>query len=346
MTHESASLPDDAPVARGSMQYLVDIFVPNHSKGLLMDAHVLQRVLGEDRARILPIPFKACLQPASVNDDSLSFAPAAETAIFIERVFDCTRLSSYRKRVFIPNAEWLTDDQQRLAELFIDEVWHKTRFGMDLLVGLFPKSHHRYIGFTSLSTPHRVKNHDGLAHFGGKSKVRYSQELLDMWLEDPSLPDMAFQVYGGHIQMPRWVDFQNLKMFFGFLSDREYRSEFVKYGIQVCTSQMEGFGHYINEARSIGAVIIALDAPPMNELIDASCGVLVPVVERIPHHHGWRFIARPEAIKEAILRAMALPREERERLGANARQRFLQERADFVARLKSATQLGASVPDH
>jgi glycosyltransferase involved in cell wall biosynthesis len=39
---------------------------------------------------------------------------------------------------------------------------------------------------------------------------------------------------------------------------------------------MEGFGHYINEARYFGTFVITIDYPPMNELIQNSVnGILV-----------------------------------------------------------------------
>ncbi|GAB9477560.1 hypothetical protein Gpo141_00014651, partial [Globisporangium polare] len=38
----------------------------------------------------------------------------------------------------------------------------------------------------------------------------------------------------------------------------------------LCTSRMEGYGHYINQARVSGGVILTSDAPPMNELVEGS----------------------------------------------------------------------------
>jgi SAM-dependent methyltransferase len=98
---------------------------------------------------------------------------------------------------------------------------------------------------------------------------------------------------------------------------------------------MEGFGHYINEARSIGALVVTLDAPPMNELIDSTCGVLIPTTRSIQHNHGLRFIATPEAIEQGILAARRISVDDRKRMGGEARKKFLNERRDFVIRLCS-----------
>jgi multisubunit Na+/H+ antiporter MnhB subunit len=40
-------------------------------------------------------------------------------------------------------------------------------------------------------------------------------------------------------------------------------------------SEREGFGHYINEARAVGAFVISTDHPPMNELVTPERGALV-----------------------------------------------------------------------
>lgn len=45
----------------------------------------------------------------------------------------------------------------------------------------------------------------------------------------------------------------------------------------MCPSWSEGYGHYINQARASGGVVITTDAHPMNELIVSNeMGVLVP----------------------------------------------------------------------
>jgi hypothetical protein len=47
----------------------------------------------------------------------------------------------------------------------------------------------------------------------------------------------------------------------------------------MCPSAMEGWGQYIDEGRRTKSVVLTLDAPPMNELIDVKSGVLVPATK-------------------------------------------------------------------
>lgn len=49
----------------------------------------------------------------------------------------------------------------------------------------------------------------------------------------------------------------------------------------LCPSVMEGYGHYINQARASGGVVVTTDAPPMNELITSpDMGVFVDATVR------------------------------------------------------------------
>ncbi|GAB9476764.1 hypothetical protein Gpo141_00013822, partial [Globisporangium polare] len=56
----------------------------------------------------------------------------------------------------------------------------------------------------------------------------------------------------------------------------------------LCTSRMEGYGHYINQARVSGGVILTSDGAPMNELVTSSdMGVLV---EAEHFKNSWQFL--------------------------------------------------------
>jgi hypothetical protein len=98
---------------------------------------------------------------------------------------------------------------------------------------------------------------------------------------------------------------------------------------------MEGFGHYINEARSIGALIVALNAPPMNELVDAKCAIMIPVEKSYRHNHGVRFVASKESITNGFITIQNMKNEQKRLLGLNARIRFFEEQNNFQKKLSS-----------
>eukprot|EP00877_Chromochloris_zofingiensis_P010921 jgi/Chrzof1/6082/Cz17g09020.t1 len=110
----------------------------------------------------------------------------------------------------------------------------------------------------------------------------------------------------------------------------------------MCVSEKEGFGHYLNEARAVAALVITTDHPPMNELVTASTGILVSV------ESTWNYPHPPSALKQyadltaavswqhichGLDAALNMTTEQRAEKGRLVRQAFLQERFAFYARL-------------
>jgi hypothetical protein len=316
-------------------EYLIDVFVPNHSRGLMVDAIILKTALGADKVRIITVPFRACQDTLNENDNNIHFEPLAEIAVFVERLFEHRKLQLYKRRVFLTNPEWMSTRDRDLAQREITEFWHKTRFGETLITNLFPKKIHHYVGFTSLRNPAEVRDYSSICHFRGRSTTRHTQDILDIWIKNPGFPQLTIQMYSDEVSIPKWIESDNLRLFMGFLGEQELQSEFIKHGIHICTSQMEGFGHYINEARSIGALIIAIDAPPMNELINESCGILIPPTQSFKHNCGVRFLSTIDEIKDGISRALKMSTYRRQELGEKSRDLFIEGQKDFILKLKS-----------
>jgi len=315
-----------------------DIYVPNHSRGLYNDALVLQIALGENRSRIIEYPFELINQTFEKIQLNLKIEPLANTAIFIERIFEHKSLFYYQNRVLIPNLEWLDDKALQASSRFITEFWHKTNYSLNITKKLHPNKIHNYIGFTSLQKNYGdVVNYDKFCHFAGKSGTRHTQDLINIWISKSSLPELAIQSYGVGLSIPKWMKAGNIKAMFSYMSESDYNSEILNYGIQICTSQMEGFGHYINEARSIGALVLTLDAPPMNELIDSSCGVLVQYSKSEPFNNGTRYFADPYLIEQAIIKVIDMPLTIRKSLGENAKVRYMNERGEFLMNIKNVS---------
>jgi hypothetical protein len=317
-------------------KFIVDIFVPSRSKGLLNDANVLRDAIGKLHTRIIVYPLIATEMSIEVNNARFNFQPMSNVAVFIETLFEHNNLQHYARRILIPNIEWLSESDCNIAEALITDFWHKSKFSLDSLTKMYPKKNHLYLGFTSQKFKANALDYNKFAHFPGKSKYRHSQDIVDIWLKNIHLPPLTYQGYNLGISLPFWINVnKNLRLHLGALGDEQYENEFTKHGVHICTSQMEGFGHYINEARSIGALILALDAPPMNELIDQRSGVLIPVSKKVPHLKGFRYIATPNAIQQRIMEVTEMLPNERAALGANAKDRFEKEQALFLKNLRN-----------
>ena len=128
----------------------------------------------------------------------------------------------------------------------------------------------------------------------------------------------------------------NIRHLVGHLSDAELRTLQNRHLFHLCPSETEGYGHYLVEAMGVGAVTLTLDAPPMNELVDAGRGVLVAARADGTQNLGTLYRFTPEAMASAIERMLALGDAEAARLGAAARAWFEANTAGFASRLDAA----------
>ena len=121
----------------------------------------------------------------------------------------------------------------------------------------------------------------------------------------------------------------------------------------MCPSLIEGWGQYIDEGRRAKAVVLTLDAPPMNELIhdrtDSISGVLVKaskgpkMSQLLPY--GWtqyftknkdytKFLyttykTTPNDLYNGINRILKMTPEEKKELGNNALKQSQNDYKDF-----------------
>lgn len=90
-----------------------------------------------------------------------------------------------------------------------------------------------------------------------------------------------------------------------------------------------GFGHYINEARSLGALVLATNYGPMNEFIRDGAGVAINYTstahEDVHLFNGIQVNVSPENICDAVQAVLQMPLEERKRIAARARQGYLRD---------------------
>jgi len=106
----------------------------------------------------------------------------------------------------------------------------------------------------------------------------------------------------------------------------------------LCLSEAEGWGHYIAEAMSCGAVAITCDAPPMNELVRPDRGLLVAAKAVGQLNAATRYHFDETALETAVEEARAMPRAHYEALGASARRWFETNQQRFGKLLQEALQ--------
>jgi hypothetical protein len=110
--------------------------------------------------------------------------------------------------------------------------------------------------------------------------------------------------------------------------------------LHLCVSEREGFGHYLNEARAAGALVITTDHPPMSELVTRSSGVLVRPEKIVSYgemalgaYARINALASSQAICSAVEKALGMSAREVARRRKAVRDAFEAERAEFRLRV-------------
>ncbi|MGH6727175.1 MAG: glycosyltransferase, partial [Pseudolabrys sp.] len=279
----------------------------------------------------LIVPEWVTQEMPAANERRFSFPRPVEVVVFFEHTVAHPQLWAARHRIMVPNPEWLRSPAIEPGSR-LTEMWHKTRVSHATLSKLSPNLRHSYIGFTSPEFSGSDPDFNRFIHFKGVSVQKQTEVVLAAWREHPEWPELRIQSYSNEpafLHFPEWLQWKNIHLKYGFMSSKEYHSEVARAGVQLCPSSVEGFGHYINEARSMGALIVTTDAAPMNELVDNTCGVLVTPVRTEQQNFGVRHIIDVAGFEKAMQTVLEMPIEQRKALGAEARRRYLADRDQF-----------------
>ena len=160
--------------------------------------------------------------------------------------------------------------------------------------------------------------------------MKGTEDLIMAWAKHPDWPEL---VIVQDPSMPRPEVPGNITLMRTYMDRDELRRLQNVCGIHLCPSRSEGWGHYISEALSCGAVVITTDAPPMNEVVDETCGYLVPYGRSAERHLGLCYFVDGEMLEGCIGRALAMDDDSKARMGQAARQRFDENDGQFRARL-------------
>lgn len=255
-----------------------------------------------------------------------------DVVIFVEGILPHPVLMGAKHRLLLPNPEWLTPQRLELAA-GCTRIWHKSRFSLQRLAGRLPGVLHRFLGFTSQDPGWAATGSRTFLHPRGKIHTRRNTSVvISSWEAHPHWPDLHVQWHDENllgIDCRRWFSSGNIHLRSCWLDRKAYLSVVAEHAIHLCTSESEGFGHAINEARALGRLVVTTDAPPMNELIDATCGVLVSPSAVHPYREGVCAKLDIPVFSEAIERVLSLDQAAISAMGLRARQRFEAERDGF-----------------
>ncbi|MEW9806671.1 glycosyltransferase [Mesorhizobium sp. ZMM04-5] len=316
------------------------IVVKNNRYGLTQDGEVLAEAL---RAAGVETRI-AGIRERSIRD-RLSGRTIARRVIHIERVFP-NWVSAGLTNILIPNQERFP--RRHLGRLRgIDLVLAKTREALDAFAGEGARV--EYLGFTSQDRLDIgvAKNWDRVLHLAGGSTLKGTEDVLALWEAHPDWPELV--LVQKHRNAPHSVP-ANVRLIRGYVPDDELRRLQNECGIHLCPSRAEGWGHNLVEGLACGAVVVATDAPPMNEHVNADCGVLVRAGRTERRHVGVSHFVDRKAFEQAIQGVLDMHVAQKAELGALARRRYEEIAGAFperVARLlanRSAEEATAPGP--
>lgn len=243
-----------------------------------------------------------------------------------------------RCNVALPNPEWFDHRDQHFVGS-IDRIWAKT--------------HNAALIFTRLGRPtswvgfHSDDRHDPTVarerkffHLAGGSRIKGTDRLMAVWRRHPEWPTLTI------LQHPREAHpgppAPNIVHRLGYLdmSDPAQYAEMKQlqnsHAFHVCLSETDGWGHYLVEALGVGAVTLAVDAPPMNELITPERGLLVPYAGTGNMALATTFYFDERVLEQTVENALSLSDIELRTLGGRAREWFIHNRDTFVQRVGEA----------
>jgi len=239
-----------------------------------------------------------------------------------------------RFNCLIPNPEWFEPWWcEHLGR--IDLVLCKTRESQRIFAARGVKT--AFTSFTSLDRFQAGVRRDERAffHLAGKSKQKGTAPLLELWrrhLEWPTLTVVQ------HPEQARHASAANINLRAEYLADAELQELQNRHGVHVCPSETEGFGHYLVEAMSCGALVITTNAPPMNDHISPARGLLAQYAATKPQRLAVNYYVDAASLEEHIQRAIDMPPGRRAELCRNARNWFEVNdqffRAQIVAQLE------------
>jgi hypothetical protein len=239
-----------------------------------------------------------------------------------------------RHNVLMPHPEWFLD-RDRAAFAGVERVFALTHHAVPIFERLGTPVD--YVGFTSEDRLDRdVPRERAFFHLAGRSSNKGTEPLLALWRKHPHWPTLTV------VQNPRaakpGAPAPNIRHLIDYLDDAALRRLQNAHRFHLCPSETEGFGHYLVEAMSIGAVTLTVDAPPMNEMITPERGVRVAVARTGTQNLAVTNFFDEAAMAAAIERMIAFDDAELDRLGAAARTWFEDNDRQFRQRIDAAVR--------
>jgi hypothetical protein len=236
--------------------------------------------------------------------------------------------------VLVPNPEWFDRRDAALLPL-IDQIWSKTELTQHLFGERGCST--ALIGFDSEDRlAAQVPREARFLHLAGRSEMKGTARLLRLWRQHPDWPALTVVQDAAAVKHGPGAGARNILIHSAYIDDAQLRVLQNSHRFHLCLSEAEGWGHYIAEALSVGAVTLTCDAAPMNELVDAQRGVLIAAALGAQQNLARLALFDEAALARAVERCMAMTAEELAAIGTHARRWFVGNKQGFPLRVEQA----------
>ncbi|KAI8616234.1 hypothetical protein BC830DRAFT_1183744 [Chytriomyces sp. MP71] len=171
-------------------------------------------------------------------------------------------------------------------------------------------------------------------HAFGRTGTKGTTRVLECWLRHPVWPQLTLvgdtAILSANLKR-RATRSRNVRLL-SFLDIPTLRALQIEHGVALCSSSQEGYGHYLNDARSMGSLLMTTDHAPMNEFVhgDGMDGILIghdgsPTSQ---DHQALGVVFKPYAeirtddVCDAVEHVLRLSERERERIGMEGRRSY------------------------
>jgi hypothetical protein len=249
-------------------------------------------------------------------------------------------LEQAQRNVALPNPEWFDRRDMRFLR-DIDMVWAKTQNGVEIYRQLNCATYH--VGFASDDRfDPAIPRERKFFHLAGGSRTKGTRRAMDVWAKHPEWPMLNV------LQDPREAKTApvaaNITHRIQYLSSgkpdeyAQLRQLQNSHTFHLCLSETDAWGHYLVEALGVGAITLTTDAPPMNKLVTADRGLLVPYSTEGRMALATTYYFDERAFVSSVERALSFSDAEIARVGALAREWFVENNRTFPARVGAAVE--------
>lgn len=330
----------------------VNIVFSDNGVGLSRDARIIKDALGRSGLRVTLTP----IDGFHFNIGLKQLARVLRVRLiagyhwlrYKRRPFDLTLFLEHIEPVycrlghtigFMPNPEWANEIDVSHLHL-IDHILAKVRDTQRIFEAQGCRV--TYTGFTSIDRKLPISDAQrqrSFFHLAGKSRQKGTATLIELWQRHPEWPLLTIvQDPKLKSRMPDTQATPNICHIGKTLDDEELKVLQNTHLFHLCASEAEGFGHYIVEALSCGAVTVTTNAPPMNELVSTERGILVDHARTQAQHLGMNYYVSPEALEAAVNQLLGMSTQGTEALSIKARAWFEDNDRQFQQNIVSAVR--------